>query len=252
MTKLLGLAAAFASLAFCAGFWQKKKYTAWSEKETLRVITKSPWASVVNSGPRGGAPPPRPTGFDASNSGSPAGNASNGANGPPRGGGMRGGRGRFGGRTFVPSPAVTMRWHSAKPVQQAVANLRYGSESEGIGEPRNGIHPREHHVLGIYGLSVTAAQLRPEQLRRAVWIETRTGRVLRPVSVYLDRGQKDGPEPGVPGPRVGYTLYAFFDRGARAIRRDDREIEVVFRYGRSDYKKKFKLDQMMFDGNLEI
>jgi hypothetical protein len=261
MKQSIALTAVFAPLLFPADFWEKKKHSEWSEKETLKILQDSPWAASVNSAPRSRGGPARNGGFDASRGGapgragdSPPNGASNGNRAPAGGGLGRGGRrgGFGGGRGIVPVPSLTMLWHSAKPVRQAVANLRVADGGEPSPEAASETVARPQHVLGIYGLPVTVAQMRPEQLSRAVSITTKQDRTIRPASVYLDRGRKGGPEPGLPGPRVGYTLYVFFPRGDESIRIEDKEIEVLFQLGRAEYRKKFKLEKMIFDGKLEL
>lgn len=258
MKAWIALTVAFAVPLFPADFWEKKKHSDWTENETWKILEDSPWAASVSSVPRGRSVRPAPSVFDAERGGPiivPGADESRGGGGgagTPGMGPPRGRRGGFGsGRGIVPVPSLMLRWHSALPVQQAVVNLRFDAHVAAPDAVQE-LSPRDHHVLGIYGLPVTVAQMRPEQLRRAVSLKTRRDRIIHPASVYLDRGGTSGPEPGLPGPRAGYTLFVFFPRGERGILLEDKEIEVLFQMGRAEYKKKFKLDKMIVGGRLEI
>ena len=80
MKKMAGLFLLFAFGLAAANFWQKP-YTEWSDKDTTKMMTDSPWAksaSVSMGGPGGGAPPAAPPG---------GGGFGRGAPGGPQGGG---------------------------------------------------------------------------------------------------------------------------------------------------------------------
>jgi hypothetical protein len=149
---------------------------------------------------------------------------------------------------------VTLRWHSAKPVQQAVARLRFGPEAATSPEAAKVLATTEHHVLGIYGMPATIARMQPDELKTAITLKTKGDGVISPASVQMDRPAAPSAG-GQPGPRVGVTVFAFFPRGDTTkptISVEDKEIEVVVKAGRTDFKRKFKLDKMVFDGKLEI
>ncbi len=59
MKKMAGLFLLFGFVLVAADFWQKP-YTEWSEKDTAKMMTDSPWSKsgrhVSMSGPGGGAP----------------------------------------------------------------------------------------------------------------------------------------------------------------------------------------------------
>src|ERR1022692_3735380 len=115
--------------AASSDFWNKKEPAEWSSEEIDRLVTKSPWARQVNassaamsrqsggsgggSGNGGGMGDP---GIGGGGGGYPGG----GGMGYP-GGGMGGGRrpGNGGGPMPV-SYTATVRWESAKPVQEAL------------------------------------------------------------------------------------------------------------------------------------
>ena len=130
-----------ASLRLYAGssdFWNKKEPAEWSSDEIDKLVTKSPWARQVTAsspamsrqyggsgGNGGGMGDPGVGGGGGGYPGGGGGYPGGGGGGYPGGGGMggrgSGGGGRRGGGGPMPvSYTATVRWESAKPVQEAL------------------------------------------------------------------------------------------------------------------------------------
>ena len=118
-----------AALLFAAPFWVEKPYTEWTEKETNRVLSDSPWARPAavkldfSSMPQGGFGG-RGAGMGGPGGTGGAGGPGGGMGGPPMGGGpgmggpgMRGPGGGMGGG--MPQMNAVVMWRSALPVRQA-------------------------------------------------------------------------------------------------------------------------------------
>src|ERR1017187_4405173 len=121
--------------AASSDFWNKKEPAEWSSEEIDKLVTKSPWARQVNAssaamsrqsggsggggGNGGGMGDP---GIGGGGGGYPGGGGMGypgGGMGGGRGGGGGGRRGNGGGPMPV-SYTATVRWESAKPVQEAL------------------------------------------------------------------------------------------------------------------------------------
>src|ERR1022692_1445432 len=121
--------------AASSDFWNKKEPAEWSSEEIDRLVTKSPWARQVNAS---SAAMSRQSGGSGGGSGNGGGmgdpGIGGGGGGYPGGGGMGypgggmgggrggggGGRRGNGGGAMPRSFTATVRWESAKPVQEAV------------------------------------------------------------------------------------------------------------------------------------
>jgi hypothetical protein len=80
-------------------------------------------------------------------------------------------------------------------------------------------------------------------LKQAIALKTKNKEVIHPLDVHLDRNER------------GLNLFVFFPRGeegAPTITLDDKDVEVEVKLGPLDFKRKFKLAKMVFEGKLEI
>ena len=181
------LALLFASGLFLFGarlLETKKKFPDWTEKEAKKMVEDSPWAVPVEvamggggggggmggGGGRGGGGGGRRGGGggggigDASSGGAGGGGGDEGWGGGG-GGGMPGG---------APRPAMTviMRWHSALPIKQAVAVIRFGAEAGTTADAKKFVERVEtHYVLGLTGLPPQMARMNPDQLKLGNYAE---------------------------------------------------------------------------------
>ncbi len=209
-----------------ADFWQEKKFTDWSEKQVKRMLEDSPWARPVamrDDGP-----------------------------GRSRGGGARdltdassNERPSRGGRSSAPPeapPAVTaiLRWHSALPVKQAVARMKYGDAAAAAPESIKVLsRAEERYVLGFARVPAGALRGAGPGLKENIRIRIKGKPDIVAEHVQVDRQGRS------------VDLYIFFPKG-RGIEASDGEMEVSLDLGSTKVNRKFKLKDMVFDGKLEI
>jgi hypothetical protein len=93
-------------LLWAANFWEEKPYFEWTEKETEKMLTDSPWGDKTL------------VGDTMVSGGSPAGMSESGGG---RGGRRGGGGSAASGQDLAQSQSVTVRLHSATPVRMALA-----------------------------------------------------------------------------------------------------------------------------------
>jgi hypothetical protein len=164
-----------------------------------------------------------------------------GGGGGGEGGGGGGGIGGGGGGMGAPSMQVYLRWQSALPMKQAVALNRYGKEAGTSPEAAKFLGRTEtYYVLGIAGLPPQMARMQPDKLKSAILLKTKKG-IVEPSTVQADKD---------PSGRINW--YALYPREATPITVEDGDVEVQVKAGMLDFKRKFNLKKMVFDGKLEI
>ncbi len=150
----------------------------------------------------------------------------------------------MGGIEAPPTQTVTVRWHTAAPIKQAVARARYGNEVGTSPEAAQMLNRQEtHYVVGIIGLPMAVAKRNPAQLKSNALLK------LKGRSPIVAEDVKAAPD------ARGANLYMFFPRtqpGSHVIVLEDNEVEVSLKLGNTEIKRKFKLKDMLFDGKLEI
>lgn len=240
--------------ALCgADFWTKKKFTEWTEKEAQKMTKDSPWARPVEirldlgggGGTGGGRGGRGGRGGGGGGSAMPSAEAS--GLDTEGGGGRGGGTGRSGSADGVqppPTRTVIIRWHTALPIKQAAAKLRYGDEAGSSPEAAKMLaRKEEQYVVGISGLPFQLVRGKPEQLQSAAVLRIKGQPPIQAVDVKGDRDQ------------VGVNLYLFFPKaqpGSHLITLEDNEVEVALKLGNTEIKRRFRLKDMVFDGKLEI
>jgi hypothetical protein len=210
--------AACVSLA-AAEFWELKPFVEWSPKEADKLLTDSPWATLIAVPLPNRAPTPTPDG----------------------GGGGRGGGGE-GREGFGPGPQrvrLTISWRSAIPLKQAAARQQAG---------KNGtINPEGQEALAREEASyVIAVQGLPPQY-------TRTGPNTS-LQAFLRREGKDpiaAAQAGAQMTRGGALLMIGFPR-TDPITLSDNDVEVDIKIDQLEFKKKFKLKEMVYKGQLAL
>ncbi len=252
---LLGLALALAA----SDPWDKKPFQQWSEKDVERVLKNSPWAKSVSvilgpptaGGGGGGGMGRTRGGRGAGGVGGgmdTGGEAAGGAGGGAMAGGGTADRGAGGasGTATMPGPSVTsiIRWQSAKPVKQALAKAKYGNEVDSVPQVKEALDRVEtYYIIALTDLPRSLSRLDPAQVQKA----------LKDITALTVKG-KDLLHPEiiqlVPGERSA-SLYFAFSR-AKAITLEDKEVQFSTHIGPMEFKKKFKLQEMVFDGKLEL
>lgn len=233
------VALASATLLWAAGFWEQRGYTDWSEKDVKNMLHNSPWAKQVSismGGPGGGGRGGRGIG----------GGGGGGAGGGGFGGGGGGARMRRGGQMSGggarPSMKLVVRWSSSLPVKQAVMKLRFGPEAESAQEAQDILARVEsHYVVTVSGFPARMARM----AENPAWIQQ---------SAFLIR--KNKPALGAEHVQVNPTekalnLHLLFPR-TDPIMLEDKNVDLKLVLGRIEVKRKFKLKDMLFDGDLSL
>ena len=207
-----------AGLAAASNFWDAKPYTEWSPKEVETILTDSPWVrklSVVIQ------TPPR---------------ASEDGGGGGRGGG---GGGDVGGRGFpvaAPQLKLTLTWRSAQPVREALARSNNGNAETVDGKPV--LERPAQYLFTLSGVPARYQRLLPDAAKT-----TFLKRGSKPPIALLQGGiQQDG----------GLLTLVFAFPRTDPIVLDDREVEFVVTIGTLEIKHKFKLKDLVVNGQLEL
>ena len=202
-----------------ADFWEEKAFTEWSDKDLEKMMSNSPWAKRLTVVFRG---PPR-EGGGASIAG---GNA---------GGFGGGGRGGSDGQS-----RLVIQWRSALPVRQALVRERIGEGGTVEPEAQALLSQRvPGYYVVVTGLPLQFGRLTPEALMAEARLERKGKPPIVPVQA---NPQRDG--------RSLALLYVFpLDE---AIVLEDKDVEFVTKLGDTTIKKKFKLEDMVFNDQLEL
>jgi hypothetical protein len=227
---LLSLAAAILN---AADFWEKKKYSEWSPKEVQAMLNDSPWARRVEV---------------AIGNLRPAG--SGGANG-------RGGRGAArapgsepaplgrGGEPVSAAPRTPMaililRFHAALPIKQAVARARFGNEALKSPEAAKMLSRKEEAI--IIGITCPPGLLPadPAGLKEKAQMVIKGRDPIQAENGVVDKGEGEA------------SIYLIFPKGPNPIRLEDESFELRVQFPAFEFKRRFKLKDMVFEGNLEL
>lgn len=229
------LVALLGARLFAADFWEKKRFPDWSAKEIRKLLTDSPWArpvlvpletlhgqqasSVLHKQAKGAC-------HQCSVGGTPVQLQS----------------------SDMPELArpltVTVRWHSALPLKQALAKLLFGDEVSTSAAAAE-LLSREDDSY-VVGLSSLPRQVLPEDLE-----SIKSGAVLK---------VRNGPSIPAREARVRpegdmVNLLLFFPKpqgGTPGITLEHREIELGVKLFAIEVKRKFKLSEMVYQGKLEL
>lgn len=246
---LLGIGAA---LLLAADFWEKKKFTEWSDKEVEKMLNNSPWARAVDipmGGPSvmgaGGG-----RGRGGMGGGAPGGGMPGG--GMPSGGGMGGAGGGYGGGGVggmdmpqaMPTMRLFVRWVSALPVRQAIARMRFGAEAGASEEAARVLRPQDdRYIVSVAGLPGGMAQGEFDQFKELASLKIK-GR--DPLHANQVQGQREQNRANL------YFLFPKSKDGGYDISLDDKEVEFELKLRAFQVSRKFKLKDMVFEGKLEL
>ena len=218
-----------------ADFWETKHFTTWSDKEVEKILTDSPWSREVGV-PLGRL---RGAGVDAESSrlGRPS-TDGDGQDGPT----SSRPRDSRPSQSLLPRRLdLTISWRSALPFKQALVQAEVGIDGK--------IPPERQEFLAqdvpFYLVSVGGFPERFAQLiqSRALMPETRLKREnADPISpndieVYLHN--------------ESVVVLCYFPR-TDSITLEDKDVEFITKLGPMEIKKKFKLEDMMFAGQLAL
>jgi hypothetical protein len=207
-----------AAIAGASNFWDAKPYTEWSPKELETILTDSPWVrklSVVIQ------TPPR---------------ATEDGGGGGRGGG---GGGDVGGRGFpvaAPQVKLTLTWRSAQPVREALARTNNSNAETVDGKPV--LERPDHYLFTLSGVPARYQRLVPNAAKTSF-----LKRGSKPPIALLQGGiQQEG----------GLLTLVFAFPRTDPIVLDDKEIEFVTTIGGLEIKQKFKLKDLVVNGQLDL
>jgi hypothetical protein len=249
LTLLLGCAV----FLLAADFWETKPFTEWTDKEITKVIEDSPWADKiqVRTGQKGVV-------------------AQDDAKGPIMG------------ELEVP---VRVIWRTALPVKQALARRQFGPEAATSSDAKALIDRQEQfHVLWLQGLpgNTRAATGNKEELLAQTVLKIKGKTDLHPLDIQISGppaggkgragaapqvrfvtaayqkgggGGFGGPPPGGGGgPGFGggtFDLYFLFPKDT-PYTVQDKEMEFTTKLEKLTIRKRFKFEDMVFNGKLEM
>ncbi|MBL8176485.1 MAG: hypothetical protein JNK48_17550 [Bryobacterales bacterium] len=226
-------------LLFAAGAadWRSKAFPDWDEDTVLRVLTDSPWANArtvklewrkredqppITYKDVPGADPARRT---------PVGSPVGGIGGKVK-------------ETLPDRADLIFRWASALPVRHARALYQLRDEKLPVGRLNAMIGvPQENYVLEVFGLPIVMAHQGTGSIeavfRQGTTLRTKSGRLLRPVKVEAVLGAAE------------LTVRIHFAR-TNPLTEKDREIEIAGDVQVMEFREKFKLGTMIYQGRLEL
>jgi hypothetical protein len=243
--------------AASSDFWNKKEPAEWSSEEIDKLVTKSPWAKQVNAsstamsrgygdsgGGGGGVGDP---GIGGGGGGYPGGGG--GYPGGGMGGGGRGmGGGRRGGGQMPISYTATVRWESAKPVQEALKTPlpegltgAYVISVSGVPVLQSG---RQHSDDGDSDTTVSKGLSDEvlDRIKNLTYLEPKGKSPAQPSVVQKGAIASSGRP----------TLLFGFPREVVPLTADDKEVTFTTKLGGIEVKSKFNLKEMMYRNELAL
>jgi len=270
MSRILLRGIAIASLSaaalWAADFWASKSYTEWSAKEVDKLMTESPWSRNVTvvmrrGGGRGGGADSRSGGGigtpgGAGGGGFGGGSVAGGSGGGPGGGGGAGGggigrSGRSGGGGggggqglgMPPPMSLYVRWFSSIPIKQAMVRSRYGDEVATAKDAIDYLARQEKFyvvtVAGLPGRMAGMFQQNPDALKQSTMLKRKKKEPIKPEDIQTQAQQE-------------LANFFFMFPKTDAITIDDKEVEFIMKTERFEVKRKFKLKNMVFNGELSL
>ena len=231
--------------------WKDKRVAEWNEDDVKQVLTDSPWAKTVtptmarsaNNGQRrsgGGMGRGGSIGVGGIGIGLP------GMGGMGRRGGMGGSGGGYPGggqrrrnddgtdTDRAEGPSLKLRWESALPIREAELKAR---------ETNAPTLDADHYAIAVYGAPSRMARgdskKLAKELKKQAAIKRQGKEDLKPSSVEVL--QREG------GPVIVYL----FPR-SKEITRQDKRLEFDGQIGRLKFEQSFYVDEMTYQGKLEL
>jgi hypothetical protein len=244
-------------------FWNKKDPSEWSSEEIDKLSSRSPWArqvgisepySRINNGGGGpvntgdpGTGGTGPVGFPGGGGGYPGGGYPGRGMGYP-GGGMGGGRRGSPGGPSGTRYTATVRWESAKPIQEALKT------------------PLPEDLAHDYVISVSGVPVLESGRQRTDDGESETtiskglnDEVLDRIKglTYLEPKGKSPIQPtavvkGPPASSGMPTVLFGFHRDLLPLTTEDKEVTFTTQLGRLEVKTRFNLKDMMYHNELAL
>jgi hypothetical protein len=232
--------------AFAEDFWKAKPFMEWTEKEIKRMLTNSPWAKEVAAsmpgGGGGGGMGGRGGGRKGGGGGIPGADVGGGGGGG--GEGMGGGNVGGGGPSSPPAILAKVRWQTALPVKQALVRMKFGEEAGTSTQAKQVLEAADPvYLIVLEGLPARMAQMGEARLKDSLQKST-----------LLKHGEKSPIAPAqIQVGLVEKTLLIYFAfPKTDAIALEDKDVEFVSKVGPMEFKKKFKLADMVVGGKLTL
>jgi hypothetical protein len=240
MKKIIPLFLGLAICMWAADFWQSKPYTDWTDKETQKIETNSPWSKSValSVGGGGGGPDTKrakhgaagvdnDTGMGVGSSSLP--NQKGVDSGSPSGG--------------VSAPTIVVSWRSALAFRQAVAKAKFGDEAATSADAKKMINEEpKFYLVMISGLSGRAFR-NGDKMKESLLQNTSLivkGRDPIQASDVQTGGNEQRP------------VVVFLFPKTAPITLDDKDVEFSTKLGTIAVKQKFHLKDMVFNGKLDL
>ena len=151
--------------------------------------------------------------------------------------------GRFGGfrpGTSTPQTRLVIQWQSAQPIRQAMVRGRI--EQGGTVDPEAQVFLDQSspgYVVVVTGLPGQFGRLTPEALMAEARLERKGKSPIVPAQAQPQRAER------------GVTIVYIFPKDD-AIVLEDKEVEFITAVGDVTIKKKFTLEDMVFNDQLEL
>ena len=232
--RLLALAALWVAVGLgvvAADFWEEKPFRSWSDGETNKILTDSPWADEIAV-----ALPPQLS--------SSAGGGTGGVSSPAAGGGGGGaapqrarGRESF---SNVSRVRMSVSWRSALPVKQALLREQVGEGGELSPENEAYLeHDAGFYIIAVLGVPTQFARIPTDQVRASSFLERKDKPPIPADDVLFQPGQD------------GLLLLVAFPK-TDPLTLEDQDIEFMTNLGNFSINKRFRLRDMMFQGGLAL
>ncbi|MDE0103407.1 MAG: hypothetical protein OXN89_13605 [Bryobacterales bacterium] len=216
------VAAVIAAPLLGAGFWDKKDFTQWNEKELRKIYLDSPWAKKVTV-PLGNPMTAMPgVGGGGSRRG---GGGGGGGGGRPPGAGGGGGGFRGGGmpqQGAPPSMNLVVRFDEAAPIKAAKVKFNMGESTELTPQMQQYLDSEpEYYVVVVEGLPSILARFEdaPERLATSAKLRRKGKQDIMPATVEVESANR----------RVSFKY--FFMRNDPIVLAD-REVEFFMKLDR--------------------
>jgi hypothetical protein len=231
--------------------WKDKQVAEWNADDAKQILTDSPWAKTVKptmdrsaqSNQRrsgGGMGRGGGIGMGGVGIGLPGmGGGRRGGMGGPGGGGYPGGGRRSGtddgtGTDYNEAAPLKVRWESALPIREAELKARDTSAPT---------LDADHYAIAVYGVPSRMAggdtKSLANQLKKQATIKRDGKKNLKPSSVEVLQ-RDDGP-----------VIVYLFPR-SKEITRQDKRVEFDAKIGRLQLAQSFYVDDMNYQGKLEL
>ena len=221
----LGLWIVVGAALAAADFWDEKDFTTWSDKEVEKMLSDSPWSRKVTIAIRGQG--------DRGSS-----DLFGGAGG---GGGRSGGRDSFDVGARSSRMRLTVTWRSALPVKQATVRRKAGLDVPIPSADQQFLARHEpQYVVSVSGFPKQFARLAQDPAVRTETVLERKN--MDPISPDDIRIFRDGDS----------VMVMYFFPRTNAIALGDKDVEFVTTLAQTEVKKKFKLEDMVFAGQLAL